>query len=342
MILRVVLAVLAILVVVFGVFQLTRRPEKAKRLSISLPSSKMLMLPTLGHPQPTNSFPTTVALSPNGRYLAVLNNGYGTEQSDYQQSIAILDLATHKVTDFPDAGLGQHARQTYYLGLSFSHDGSKLYASIASPTDPTGNTPSDTGNGIAVYAFRQGNLIPDRFIKVPLAPLARGKDSIAEAERVPKGMTIPYPAGLSVLPGAGSEKFLVAGNLEDDAIGLDAEGGKILQRFPLSTTSVVPAAFPYGVIPTRDAKTGFCSLWNASAIAQLNLQTGQVVRRIPLLAPASPVAPGSHPTATMPSSDQKYLYVALTNGDRIAVVDVEKWEMGEEAEAIAAYRTPQC
>ena len=29
-------------------------------------------------PQRTNSFPTAVALSPDGKYLAILNNGYGS------------------------------------------------------------------------------------------------------------------------------------------------------------------------------------------------------------------------------------------------------------------------
>jgi Lactonase, 7-bladed beta-propeller len=322
--LRTLLVVLAILVVVAVVFQLARRPEKAQPRSINLPSSKALYVPAPGHPQPTNSFPTADALSPDGRYLAILNNGYGTEQSGFQQSIAILDLSTHKVADFPDARLGQHAGQTYYLGLAFSHDGSKLYASMSSITDPLGKEPNDTGNGIAVYSFQEGRLTPDRFIEIPLAPLARGKKTIVDSKGLPKGMGISYPAGLAVLSGTGGDKLLVAENLADDAIVLDAESGKVLQRFPLSIAAVVPAAFPCGVTATSDGKTGFCSLWNASAIAELNLETGQVVRRIPLLEPKSPVAPGSHPTAMLLSPDEKYLYVTLTNSDRVAVVDVEK------------------
>jgi hypothetical protein len=325
--LRVLFAVFAIFLFIFGYFQLVSSPEKAESHSINLPSSKMLIVPAPGRPWPTNSFPTVAALSPNGRYLAVLNNGYGTKQSSFQQSIAILDLNSHKVTDFPDARLGQNARQTYYMGLAFGRDGTELYASIASLTDPTGKLPSDTGNGIAVYTFHQGRLRPERFIKVPLAPLAHGKKSIADRWGAPKGMSIPYPAGLSVLPGNGNERLLVAENLADDAILLDVENGKVLQRFPLSTARVVPAAFPYGVIATRGGKIGFCSLWNASAVAQLNLETGRVVRRIPLLAPPSPVAPGSHPTAMLLSPDQRYLYVTLTNSDRVAVVDVERGEI---------------
>jgi hypothetical protein len=317
-------SVLAIFVVPGVIFQAGCRHEQATpSRTLNLPSSKMLMLPVPGHPQPTNSFPTAAALSPDGQYLAILNNGYGTEQSDYQESIAILDLSTNKVTDFPDPRLGRRAAQTYFLGLAFSQDGRELYASMASRTDPTGEKEHDTGDGIAVYQFDRGHLTPQSFIKIPLAPLAHGKKTVLDAKNLPGGMTVPYPAGLSVLPGAAEDKLLVAENLADDAVVIDRVKGKILERFPLSTDSLVPVAYPYGVTETRDGKTGFCSLWNASKIAQLNLETGKLVRLIPLLVPQSPTAAGSHPTAMLLSPDQKYLYVTLTNSDRVAVVDVQ-------------------
>ena len=75
---------------------------------IPLPSSKML-LETPGTPQPTNSFPVTIALSPNGRYLALLNNGRGTAASGFQQSIALFDLRTHQLIDNPDPRLKVNA-----------------------------------------------------------------------------------------------------------------------------------------------------------------------------------------------------------------------------------------
>src|SRR6516165_8321394 len=56
---------------------------------IFLPSSKMLLDPP-GAPRPTNSFPVTIAASPDGRYLALLNSGRGTAESGFQQSIAIV------------------------------------------------------------------------------------------------------------------------------------------------------------------------------------------------------------------------------------------------------------
>lgn len=309
-------AVILALLIAWGA---VRKQAQAGREAIELPTSKILFEPAPGNPQKTNSFPTAAALSPDGRYLAVLNNGFGTQESRYQQSIAVMNLTTNQVEDFPDARLGRHARQTYFLGLAFSPEGTKLYASMASLTDPAGNKPGDTGNGIAVYRFQEGRVTPETFLRIPLAPIGAHKNRSRVFERLPRGKAAPYPAGISLVEGG--KKLLVAENLSDDAILLDLTSAKVLQRFPLSEARQVPAEFPYGVAATRDGQTGFCSLWNGSAVAELDLHKGRVTRRIRLDAPASPVAAGSHSTALLLSPDDKTLYVALTNRDRVAVVD---------------------
>lgn len=107
---------------------------------VPLPSSKLLLNPLPGEPQPTNSFPTAIALSPDGRYLALLNNGRGMAESGYRQSIGVLDLQYNHLWDFPDARLKVGAKQTYFLGLAFSGDGKRLYTSVASITDPTASS----------------------------------------------------------------------------------------------------------------------------------------------------------------------------------------------------------
>jgi hypothetical protein len=43
--------------------------------TIALPTSKQLAEPVPGGPQPLNSLPMTAAISPDGRYLAVVNAG---------------------------------------------------------------------------------------------------------------------------------------------------------------------------------------------------------------------------------------------------------------------------
>jgi len=287
---------------------------------IPLPSSKML-LETPGAPQPTNSFPVTIALSPNGRYLALLNNGRGTAASGFQQSIALFDLRTHQLIDNPDPRLKVNAHQTYFLGLAFSSDGEQLYASVASRSDPMGDSSGDTGNGIAVYRLENGRVTPERFIRIPLQPLARGKSPTALIPAVRPGQLIPYPAGLAVIQGEKGDQILVADNLSDDALLLDASSGRILQRYDLSTYTYVPASYPYAVVATRDGKRGYCSLWNASRVAELDLQAGQVARWIPLGPPSSPTQPGSHPTAMLLSPDERKLYVALSNADAVAMID---------------------
>jgi len=283
------------------------------------------VLPAPGPAQKTNSFPTAAALRPDGKYLAILNNGYGTEESGRQQSIAVLDLASNAIKDFPDSRLGQGSHQTYFLGLAFSADGAKLYASMGSMSDPTGSQPGSTGNGIAVYKFENGRVTADSFLKIPPAPLGRGKKPSNASNALPKGQALPFPAGIAVIAGKG-EKLLVAENLSDDAILMDAASGQILYRFPLSDSPVVPAAYPYGVVATRDGTKGYCSLWNGSAVVELNLASGRVTRRISLDSPKSPIAAGSHPTAMLLSPDEKKLYVTLTNSDRVAVVNTATGE----------------
>lgn len=293
---------------------------------ISLPSSKLLPLNVSGKPQRTNSFPVTIALNPDGRYAALLNNGYGTAESDYQESIAVLDLNSNQISDFPDSRLGKGAHQTYFLGLAFSADGKSLYASISSLTDPEGKRPGNTGNGIAVYRFEGGRVTPERFIPIPLQPLGPSHPAARVGNEVPAGKAVPYPAGLVVVPGS-REKLLVADNLSDDALLFDAKTGDIIHRFDLSTHLIVPASYPYAVVATKDGARGYCSLWNASRVAELDLESGRVVRMIPLLSPNSSVAPGSHPTAMLLSPDEKRLYVTLSNADRVAVIDTATGEV---------------
>ena len=160
-----------------AVFVIARAADRARR--INLPTSKGLTLPVPGYLARTNSFPATIALSPDGRYAALLNQGYGNEETGARQSIAILDLSNNQLRDFPDDRLSDDysTHQSYFIGLAFSSDGKHLYASMGSITDatekdPTGEKPTSTGNGIAVYKFADGQVTPERFHQDP-APAHR-------------------------------------------------------------------------------------------------------------------------------------------------------------------------
>ncbi len=302
-----------------AVFAQTPFPS-ADRPPVMLPTSKMLTVPSPGRIGSTNSFPATMVLSPDGRYAALLNDGYGTQETLAHQSISVLNLKTNQIVEYPDPRLSDESHQSYFLGLAFSSDGKHLYASVGSITDPTGAKASNTGNGIAVYSFAEGKVAPERFIPIAPQPLATGKRVSVGLRKTPPHTAIPYPAGLVVISAGGQDKLLIANNLSDNVILLDASTGKVLQSFDLSTNALVPSSYPYECVATKDGHRAWCSLWNASQVAELDLTGGKVTRRIELEPPNDKVAPGSHPSALLLSPDEKTLYVSLANADWIVAV----------------------
>ena len=268
-----------------------------------------------GHPRPINNLATTAVVSPDGRYVVFLHSGFGAYSDDYKhtyQSLSVLNVETDALTDFPDMRLDRNARQTYFLGLAFSLDGRHLYASLASYSDPLGKKPGSTGNGIAIYKFDDGEISPEKFLP------------IASRNSVPPGKVrraqfndVTFPAGLSVGKVSGDERILVASNQSDEALLIVPADGRI----DLSTFKRIPGSLPYTTAISGDGRRGFVSLWNASAVAELDLVRGKVARKIVLGTPRAPLAGGSHPTALLLNRDSSLLFVALTNRDQIVALD---------------------
>src|ERR1700756_213331 len=304
--------------------QIVAQESKPAPSVINLPTSKQLTIPAAGRIGSTNSFPATMVLSPDGHYAALLNDGYGTQETRAQQSISVLNLDTNQITEFPDARFSDEAHQSYFIGLAFSSDGKHLYASVGSLTDPTGARPGDLGNGIAVYSFSAGKVASERFIPIPLEPLAAG-EKMAIGLTAPPHMSIPYPAGMALITDGGHDKLLIANDLSDNVVLLDPATGKILQTFDLSTSDLVPASYPCTCVATKDGRKAWCSLWNASQVAELDLTSGKVARWIELRKPKDPQAPGSHPTALILSPDEKTIYVTLSNADYITAVATDEY-----------------
>ena len=291
--------------------------------TLDLPTSKQLTEPIPGHPQRLNSLPMSVAVSPDQRYLVTLNAGYGTYESRYMQSLAVLDTRSGTLTDFPDnRTLARHDKQTLYSGLAFSRDGSHLYASMGSLSDPEGKDKDDTGSGIVVYRFAAGKIEPDRFLHLPLEPLATGRSTRLIGEK--EGTAgVPFPAAIAVVGDADSERLLVAENYSDAVLLLNPATGQVEHRFDLAEADVVPSTFPGALALSRDGRRAFVALWNASEIVELDLGKQTVGRKLALLKPASQIAPGTHPCDFALDPEGKTLYVALANRDAVAAVNVE-------------------
>jgi DNA-binding beta-propeller fold protein YncE len=277
-----------------------------------------LTVPVPGFVARTNAYPTTMVLSPDGRYAALLNEGFGTQESGLRQSIGILDLTTNQLRDFPDERVGDRTKHSYFVGLAFSSDGKHLYASLSSASD----------SGIAVYQFDNGRVTPERVIPIPPQPFAPGKSRTYEAREIPAGTASAYPAGIAVLATPSGDRLLVANNLADDIVLIDAATGQSLKSFDLSVSRYIPTAYPYTVVANKSGTKAYVSLWNDSSVAELDLQSGEILRRIALWRPADPVAAGTHPTALLLSRHEDTLYVALGNAgvaaaDGVAAVDLK-------------------
>jgi len=287
---------------------------------IDLPTSKQLIGDSPGRPQRLNSLPMTMAVSPDQRYVVTVNAGYGTYESRYEQSIAVLDTQTGTLADYPDERTIAGVQQTLYSGLAFSPDQKHLYASMASLTNPLGDGKLATGSGVVVYSFNAGVIAPQRFIHLPLQQLAPGRMTmLPDGPESDKG--IPYPADLAVITSAGAEKLLVADNLSDDVLLIDPATAAIEKRFDLSESNTVPGTYPVALAISKDGRRVFVALWNASEIVELDIAKGTAIRKLALLKPSNPIDPGTHPCAFQFSPDQKTLYVALANRDTVAAVN---------------------
>jgi DNA-binding beta-propeller fold protein YncE len=286
--------------------------------AIDLPTSKQIVRPVPGGPQRLNSLPMSMAISADGRYVVTVNAGYGTYESQYYQSLAVLDTKTGVVADFPDDRTALAAKQTLYSGLAFSGDGRHLYASMGSATNPVGDGKANTGSGVTVYGFDAGKILREKMLSIPLQQLAAGRKTMLLGGG-DKG--VPFPAAIAVLKG-NSERLLVADNLSDDVLLMDAATGAVLKRFDLSENDAVPSTYPVAVALSKDGTRAFVALWNASEVVELDLAKGTVGRKLALLKPKSPTAAGTHPCALEISPDGKTMYVALANRDAVAAVDV--------------------
>ncbi|MGA7155516.1 MAG: phosphoesterase [Acidobacteriaceae bacterium] len=291
---------------------------------VNLPSSKKLMLPVPGGAQRLNSLPMTLAVSPDGRWVVSLNAGFGTYESNYDESLAVMDTQSGTVRDFPDARVDAGATQTFFSGLAFRADGTKVYVSLASTSAPMGDGAKKTGNGIVVYGFSDGVLTPQGFFTLPMVKLAGGRHT--DYEKTDGGtMGIPYPAAIAVVPGAkpgAGERLLAAENLSDSVALMNAETGEVERTFDVSESDHVPGTYPIALAVTKDGRRAFVALWNASEVVELDLASGKVVRKLALLKPRSDIAPGTHPCALLLDERAGVMYVALSNRDAVAAVSI--------------------
>jgi hypothetical protein len=201
---------------------------------VPLPSGKVLYEPPAGtFLSDLNAFPINSAVSPDGRYIAFLNNGFGHPSSGFRKSIAIYDRVNGQLSDTPEPGTGLNFDgptdiSTVYYGIAFSSSGSRLYVSIAS-TKKDPKLGDRTQNGIRIYRAGDRGLVPDGAIQITpsLIPFPKG---------IKLNNPAPTPSGISVMPdpqNPGEDLIYAALTLSDVAVELSTKTRRLKRVFDL-------------------------------------------------------------------------------------------------------------
>jgi YVTN family beta-propeller protein len=254
--------------------------------------------------------PFGAALSPDGRYLAVSNDG------DNVQTLQLLDAASGRVLSHVD----YTGTQALFIGLAWSPDGSRLYASAG------GN------NKIRVYAHSGDSLTEGTAITLPSGTFPAGLALSADGTRLyaaenGKGQVAEVDTG------TGKVVATAATGANPYTVGLSADGSTAyVSNWGTNTVSVLDAAtlaakatLTVGSHPTAIAlnpvtKDLYIAVTDADEIAVIAPNATEVSRTISL-APYKGAPVGTSPQGLSFAPDGRTLYVANAGNNDVAVVD---------------------
>ncbi len=272
------------------------------------------MLTPAGTSIPVGDLPLNMALSPDGRLLALTNNGMT------RQFISVIDAAENTVVAELDLAKG-------FYGLVFSPDGRYLFASGGA--DDTvlawavnGFEFTDKGDvklrneGISQPLFPAGLAVsPDQSL-LYVAENRNGTmavvaiDSMAVKDRIPVG---EYPYDIKVTDNGGKVYVSLWGGKSLCVCGPD---GSVTGRIEVGD-------HPNAMLVSPSASLLYVACSNTDDIWVIDTANDTVIETISLH--PYPNAPfGSTPNALALSSDGSTLYVANATNNDVAVVDVSR------------------
>ncbi len=300
---------------------LTNRPAGPKPDGTGITPVGFQVTPT-GDQTRLGNLPLNAVLHPDGRHLLVTNNGQGV------QSLQLVDTDTNKVVQtlpFPSP-------ESLYIGLAWSPDGKKAYASAAA------------NSKIRVLSFADGKLTEGTPISLPTT--------------TPEGQKVTlFPAGLDVTPDGA--KVVIADQLGNAVTVADVASGKtqtvaaghrpvwvtlskdgrtayvsnqggdtvdvvdVSAAAPVVTGKVTVGLHPNKSVINGDGTMLYVANGDDDSISEVDLLTKKVTRTI-ALKPYKDAPVGSNPTGLALDDKAATLYVTNSGNNDIAVVDLAK------------------
>ena len=251
------------------------------------------------------------ALSPDGKYLAISNDGTRT------QSLSLVDTSSGKVIQ----SLPYTSPQALFIGLAWSPDGSKLYAAAG------GN------DKIRVYTRSGAQLTEIAPITLPKGSFPAGIAVSGDGSRL--FVANNGSGAMSAVDTAtGTVLGAVATGPNPFTVGLTADGRTAyVSNWGTNTVSAVDTAtmtvrktLQVGSHPTsiiRNPATGemLVAVTDADKVVGIDPATDAITRTIEL-APYHNAPVGSSPQGLNVTPDGKTLYVANAGNNDVAVVDL--------------------
>jgi len=303
---------ISIVIIGFAVLTLAaqERPGFLDSNSVLLPNRWQLS--PAGKNIGLGDFPLNMAMSPDGRYLAINHNGHS------RQFVAIVDLQTEKT-------VSEATVDKSFYGVAFSKNGRLLFVSGAAD------------NWIYVYDFSRGYLTNERKIIVGnhdakaypsgIAVSDDGKyvytaDNLANTvsvlttatsavvKHIPVGQdTYPYAVALSR-----DGRFLYVSLWGKSAVGVvDLQTGSVANTIPTGD-------HPNALLLSPDGKVLYVANANSNTVTVIDTAANK-----PICDVATSLQPnaleGSTPNALAISKDGKTLLVANADNNDVGVVD---------------------
>ncbi len=256
-------------------------------------------------------FPINVAVSPNGRYAAVLHSGHGDNE------IIVVDLRTNH--------LGVVSRATVneaFYGLAFSADGTRVLCSGAGD------------EVVHEFKFEEGYLTWQRGIKLRPAK-ERGIPSGLALSRDGKDLFVANLLGQSVshlASGVTNGVTVFAANVggvftnDPTRTADEAAIQKRAEAALQDSRSDLP--YPYAVVLDEKRARLYVSFWAQSCVGVIDVKTRQLITRW---------ATEDHPNEMLLNKAGTRLFVANANRNSVSVIDTET---GKTVESLVAELLP--